>query len=51
MAKHEEGKERYCKECGKKLKDFNLTAYHKYLCPDCDELEQGCFTGSGAKKE
>jgi predicted RNA-binding Zn-ribbon protein involved in translation (DUF1610 family) len=41
-----EEKARYCKECGKELKKLHLTAYSKYLCPDCeDELEHGCFTG------
>jgi len=42
----QEDKARYCKECGKKLKAFNLTAYSKYLCPDC-EPEHKCFTGEG----
>jgi predicted RNA-binding Zn-ribbon protein involved in translation (DUF1610 family) len=42
----EEDKKRYCKECGKELKKFNLTAYSKYLCPGCEEeFEHGCFTG------
>jgi predicted RNA-binding Zn-ribbon protein involved in translation (DUF1610 family) len=32
----EEEKARYCKECGKELKKLHLTAYSKYLCPDCE---------------
>lgn len=43
----EEDHRRYCKECSKELKRLHLTAYSKYLCPDCeDELERGCFTGN-----
>jgi predicted RNA-binding Zn-ribbon protein involved in translation (DUF1610 family) len=45
MAEQEEDKTRYCKECGKELKAFNLTAYSKYLCPDCDEPEHECLLG------
>jgi predicted RNA-binding Zn-ribbon protein involved in translation (DUF1610 family) len=47
MTEQEKDKPRYCKECGKKLKEFNLTSYRQYLCPDCDELKTGCFTEEG----